>query len=89
MLRDTTVHYARQRVDCRSNQTHIQFSKPMKFYLFMKYWSLAWMSASIGAAIVYVLQHNYLYAIQGVVCCALNHICYNVWNKQIKDTETK
>lgn len=61
----------------------------MKFYLFMKYWSLAWMSASIGATLGSFLNKDYGYTIFCVVTCAINHICYNVWNKRIKDTETK
>lgn len=50
----------------------------MKFYLFMKYWSLAWMSASIGAALGSLLNKDYGYTIFYVVTCALNHFCYNV-----------
>lgn len=59
----------------------------MKFYLFMKYWSLACMSASIGAALGSVLIKDYGYAILYVVFCATNHFCYNVWNKWIKDSK--
>lgn len=61
----------------------------MKFCQFMKYWSLASMSASIDTALGSVLIKDYGYAILYVVFCAINHFCYNAWNKQIKDTETK
>lgn len=57
----------------------------MKFYLFMKYWSLTWMSTSIGAALAAIIRKDWMFAIFCVISCGANHFCYNVWNKQIKD----
>lgn len=56
----------------------------MKFYLFMKYWSLAWMAASIGAAVGCVARKDCLFAIYYVISCAINHFCYNVWSSRSK-----
>lgn len=61
----------------------------MKFYLFMKYWSLAFASASVGAATWSFFHKDYGYAIFYVSCCAINHFCYNVWNKLIKTEKSK
>lgn len=45
------------------------------------------MSASIGAALGFFLCKDYGYTIFCVVTCAINHYCYNVWNKRIKDSK--
>ena len=49
----------------------------MKFTIFMKYWSLVWLFFSIGCALGCVLKKDYLGAMLCVVCCAINHCCYN------------
>lgn len=59
----------------------------MKFYIFMKYNSLVWWSLCLGAAIGAIVRKDWLYAIFCVACCAINHFCYNVWNKQIKNSK--
>lgn len=56
----------------------------MKFAIFMKYWSLACMAASIGAAVGCVARKDYLFAIYYVISCAINHFCYNVWSSRSK-----
>lgn len=43
------------------------------------------MSASIGAALAAIIRKDWMFAIFCVISCAINHFCYNVWNKQIKD----
>ena len=48
----------------------------MKFASFVKYWCLAWMAASIGAAAGCVVWKDYLSAIFYVISCAINHFCY-------------
>lgn len=56
----------------------------MKFAIFMKYWSLAGMSASIGAALRAIVEKDWLFAIFCVISCAINHFCYDVWSKSQK-----
>lgn len=55
----------------------------------MKWWSLCWMSACIGGALGCLMRKDYSFAILNVVCCAVNHFCYNVWTKRIKDADAK
>lgn len=45
------------------------------------------MSASIGVALGAIVRKDWPLAIFYVVCCAINHFCYNVWDKRIKDGE--
>lgn len=58
----------------------------MKFYRFMKYWSLIWMSTSIGAALGSFLKKDYDYSIYYVVCCAISHFCYRQYSKRLSKT---
>lgn len=58
----------------------------MKFTTFMKYYSLALMAASIGAAAGYVAQKDYPLAIYCVISCAINYFCYNKWSSRSKKT---
>lgn len=57
----------------------------MKFYLFMKYYSLVWMSASIGVAIASIIQRDWLFAMFCVMSCAINHFCYNRYSEALKN----
>lgn len=45
------------------------------------------MAASIGAAVGGFLNKDYGYTIFCVVTCAINHFCYNVWSKRIKQNK--
>lgn len=56
----------------------------MKLATFMKYYSLALMAASIGAAVGYVARKDYPLAMYYVISCAINHFCYNVWSSRSK-----
>lgn len=47
----------------------------------MKYYSLALMAASIGAAVGYAAQKDYPLATYCVISCAINHFCYRYWKK--------
>ncbi len=59
----------------------------MRFYIFMKHWSSIWMLASIGATLGAIARKDWPFAIFCVMACAINHFCYNVWNKRIKDSK--
>lgn len=45
------------------------------------------MAASIGAALGCLTRKGYGDAMFWVVSCALNHYCYNGWNRRIKDNK--
>jgi|GEM_PF-5403928 len=57
----------------------------MRFTIFMKCWSLVWMSASIGAAIGAIVNKDWLFAIFCVISCAINHFCYNRYSDALKN----
>lgn len=57
----------------------------MKFTIFMKYWSLVWMSASIGVAIGAIINKDWLFAIFYVISCAINHFCYNLYSEALRN----
>lgn len=57
----------------------------MKITIFMKCWSLVWMSASIGATIGAILREDWLLAAFYVATCAINHVCYNFWSRALKN----
>lgn len=54
----------------------------MKFTIFMKYWSLVWMSASIGAMIGAAARKDYPFAMFFLLNCAIHHLCYNYHKKR-------
>lgn len=51
----------------------------------MKYWSLIWMSVSIGAAIRAIVEKDWLFAMFCVSCCGVNHFCYNRYSEALKN----
>lgn len=59
----------------------------MKFYFFMKYYSLAMLCASVGCAAVCAVSRDWLTAIYCVVLCAANHACYNMWGRRLKESK--
>lgn len=56
----------------------------MKFYIFMKCWSLVWWSLCLGAAIGAIVRKDWLYAMFYVAGCAINHFCYSYWSESLK-----
>lgn len=55
----------------------------------MKYWSLVWAIYGAAMAFKYVYRHDWLMAALMVAMTAVNHGCYNLWNKDCKESESK
>lgn len=53
----------------------------MKRLRVLKYLSLYSMFFCIGTAIGEMCRHEYLRVMFSVICCAINHFCYNYYDK--------
>lgn len=61
----------------------------MKYHIFMKYYSLVFVSLGACLAINDIYHRNYGWAIFFVVCTFINHVAYDYHKSKIKQYENK
>lgn len=53
----------------------------MKPYKILKWWCLSWVAIGAVSAIAYIAMREWERAMFAVVCCAINHFCYDFYKK--------